>query len=124
MKPISTINYLFGIVVLSLMLEAIWVITGQSLGLAVFRGISNLVLVILILKGKNYARVLVTFLCALSGVACLVVLASAVRSAAVFPIVFFLGLGLFYFCSSAFFWRSKVLRALTMKKEVGTVSSV
>jgi hypothetical protein len=120
MKPISTLGYLFGIVATSLALEVGWIITGQSLGLAIFRATMLLLLFSLVFKGKNFARLLLVGCYALGGLACLLLLIAAGRSGSVLQMFVFFGFGVFAFCASGFLWKSSVLRAMTKKNLVDT----
>lgn len=120
MKPISNLGYLFGIVATSLAIEVGWAISGQSIGLVIFRAITLLWLFSLVFKGKNFARLLLVGLYALVGVSCIFFLIAAGRSGAAFQMIIFFGLAVFSFCVSGFLWKSSVLRAITKKNTVDT----
>ena len=124
MKLLSTSGFLIFIVASTLAVEAVLLGTGQAPGRAIFRVLLLVILVALVLKGKNFARLTLSVLYALGGLTCLVGLVGAWHSAATLLMGALLSYSGFLFASSAFLWKSPVLRAMTTKRKSKTVDAV
>jgi hypothetical protein len=114
MKFPSTNVWLVVILSVSLAVSAANLAMGDSFAKVAFRTIGLLVLFYFVLKGKNVARVLLAFLYGAAGLMLIYLLVAGWSRASGGQVVLF-GLLAFFSCaSSAFFWRSPVLRRLAV----------
>ncbi len=117
MKRISTTNWLFVIVIISIIFEAVAEVNTGFFDMPIVRVLVLLWLFWLTMKGYRWARYFLANLYGLVGIVALISVVSVdMSTSAKFELV---GLGIFGLVSSTFLFRAKMLREFSNSLESG-----
>ena len=116
MKQISTATWLMLILAWSFVITAVNLAAGDSPGRVIFRALGLLLLFYLLLKGKNFARILLTLLYGVAGLMLAFRVVTTWEQFSLASIAFLVLVAGLSLGSAAFLWRSPVLRELTGAK--------